>query len=223
MLRMDSATASAPLLGKCKECDYTIFATREDVQVANAASDVRKGTGVWRWNNSFLARCDKGHRWFVCKAIKGTYSESHKCDSRCLNAKGWSCTCSCGGANHGRGHAVAVVNAADIASPSTDQFYAEMRAARETTPAPVLKHLGEVGGTIRGEVFVKTVKSLDSGSVLYSLRTVNGGHIIKWFCPGYADPGFEPGSRHTIRARVKSHGEFNGAPETVVTYLEEVE
>jgi hypothetical protein len=28
----------------------------------------------------------------------------HKCDSRCLNAKGGNCECSCGGANHGAGH-----------------------------------------------------------------------------------------------------------------------
>lgn len=27
----------------------------------------------------------------------------HKCDARCLNAKGHSCECSCGGANHGKG------------------------------------------------------------------------------------------------------------------------
>lgn len=25
----------------------------------------------------------------------------HKCDSRCMNAKGHSCECSCGGKNHG--------------------------------------------------------------------------------------------------------------------------
>lgn len=28
----------------------------------------------------------------------------HVCDSRCLNAKGGNCECSCGGANHGAGH-----------------------------------------------------------------------------------------------------------------------
>jgi len=27
----------------------------------------------------------------------------HKCDARCMNAKGTSCECSCGGANHGAG------------------------------------------------------------------------------------------------------------------------
>ena len=27
----------------------------------------------------------------------------HKCDGRCLHAKGQNCECSCGGANHGAG------------------------------------------------------------------------------------------------------------------------
>lgn len=27
----------------------------------------------------------------------------HKCDARCQHAKGHSCECSCGGANHGKG------------------------------------------------------------------------------------------------------------------------
>lgn len=27
----------------------------------------------------------------------------HKCDARCVNAKGHSCECSCGGKNHGAG------------------------------------------------------------------------------------------------------------------------
>ena len=30
----------------------------------------------------------------------------HVCDSRCTSAKGHSCECSCGGANHGMGNAV---------------------------------------------------------------------------------------------------------------------
>jgi hypothetical protein len=33
--------------------------------------------------------------------VKGTYSESHKCDARCMNAKGQDCECSCAGASHG--------------------------------------------------------------------------------------------------------------------------
>lgn len=27
---------------------------------------------------------------------------NHKCDARCLNAKGFKCECSCGGKNHGK-------------------------------------------------------------------------------------------------------------------------
>ena len=29
----------------------------------------------------------------------------HKCDGRCVNAKGHDCECACGGHNHGRGNA----------------------------------------------------------------------------------------------------------------------
>ena len=53
-------------------------------------------------------------RFFAVKRIKGTYSKDHKCDARCLNAKGHDCTCSCGGMNHGRGHVVTVTAAADV-------------------------------------------------------------------------------------------------------------
>jgi hypothetical protein len=211
---------AAPLLGRCKECDYTIFAAREDVKVANAASDVRKGTGVWRWNNGFLARCDKGHKWFPCKAIKGTYSEKHECDSRCLNAKGWSCTCSCGGVNHGRGHAVTVTNAAEL--PTTKLGLKDPEPSGFPAPRTDGKHLGEVGKTIKGEVTVGPVRHLDS-STLYTFFTVNGGHVIKWFAPSHADPQWTEGQTLTIRAKVKSHDEFRGVPETRVTYVEEVE
>jgi len=36
--------------------------------------------------------------------VKGTYSESYKCDARCMNAKGEDCQCQCAGANHGINH-----------------------------------------------------------------------------------------------------------------------
>ena len=126
------ATTTNNYLGKCKECDYVIFATREDVQPAETFRDVLKGAGVFRvGNNGFFARCQSGHKVFPVKAIKGTYSEAHQCDSRCLNAKGWSCTCSCGGANHGRGHVATVVKASELPK-QTER-----------------KHLGEVGKHIQ--------------------------------------------------------------------------
>jgi hypothetical protein len=219
-----ASTTTQNYLGKCKEdgCDYVIFATREDVQDAESFRDVTAGAGVYRvGNNGCFARCTNRHKVFAVKAVKGTFSETHQCDSRCLNAKGWDCTCSCGGANHGRGHVATVTNAADIQSPTTDQFYNEMREAR--TPAPALKHVGIVDNTITGEVFVKTVKHLSNGKTLYSFRAVNGGHVIKWFVPAKYDPNFELGSTVKINAKVIRHDEFMGTPETVVLYVKEVE
>jgi hypothetical protein len=206
------------------------------VQEATAASDVRKGTGVWRWNNSFLARCSNGHKWFVCKAVKGTYSENHKCDARCLNAKGNDCTCSCGGANHGRGHAVTVVQASDIQQRherATDQHHAgllDMVAQAAVAENPALakpertagKHIGEVGQTIRGEVVIFSKRDLDA-STLYTFTTTKNNLCIKWFAPSHANPDWPVGKVLTLRAKVKAHKEFRGFPETIVTYVEEVE
>lgn len=234
-----ASTTTQNYLGKCKEdgCDYVIFATGEDVQDAEGLRNVTAGTGVYRVGNyGCFARCTNRHKVFPCKLVKGTYSADHRCDSRCLNAKGWSCTCSCGGANHGRGHVATVVQASTVTRPTRTPVTADDFRLREVgplisgatlapiapAPAPVLKHLGVVDEYITGEVFVRRIKSIANGSVLYSFRTVNGGHIVKWFCPGYADPGFELGSTVKIRAKVKSHGEFMGAPETLVTYVTEV-
>lgn len=61
---------------------------------------------------------EPSHRFGVCpqcstdqrpvyvhwKQVNGRYSEKHICDSRCLNATGPNCECSCGGANHGGSH-----------------------------------------------------------------------------------------------------------------------
>lgn len=116
---MHTNSTDAPLLGRCKTkgCDYAIFATRADVKQADNFKEVVAGTGVYRVGiNGHFARCSNGHKFFPVKAIKGTYSKDHKCDARCLNAKGVECTCSCGGANHGAGHAVTVVEAS--AAPS---------------------------------------------------------------------------------------------------------
>lgn len=46
------------------------------------------------------------HGAYVLKFGRGRYSADHKCDARCINAKGPNCECSCGGHNHGASHAV---------------------------------------------------------------------------------------------------------------------
>lgn len=50
--------------------------------------------------------CIFHRRQLSWKPIDGKYSEKHVCDSRCMNAVGPNCECSCGGANHGAGHSV---------------------------------------------------------------------------------------------------------------------
>jgi orotidine-5'-phosphate decarboxylase len=41
----------------------------------------------------------------ISRAIEFKKNPSfHKCDDRCLHAKGHKCECACGGKNHGRGH-----------------------------------------------------------------------------------------------------------------------
>jgi hypothetical protein len=99
---------SKPFLGRCKQCDYAVFTTEEDIGKVNDLAGVQAGRTAMRVSGrgGVVARCTNNHRVFSLRRIEGTYSEDFKCDSRCMNAKGHKCKCSCGGLNHGRGHAV---------------------------------------------------------------------------------------------------------------------
>lgn len=56
-------------------------------------------------SDEYFTGCPKCHSKFIeGNAVKGTYSDSHKCDSRCMNAKGPDCECQCAGKNHGINH-----------------------------------------------------------------------------------------------------------------------
>lgn len=106
-----------PLLGRCREegCNHVLFlADRALIQEADSFKDVKAGNVVYRCQNAWWSRCPNRHKVFPLKAVKGTYSPDHKCDARCLNAKGHDCTCSCGGMNHGRGHVGGVVTASAL-------------------------------------------------------------------------------------------------------------
>lgn len=46
--------------------------------------------------------------WKIIKLAKAEYSAKVKCDARCVSATSGGCSCSCGGANHGSKHLVAV-------------------------------------------------------------------------------------------------------------------
>ena len=213
-------------LGRCREegCDYVLFATGEDVKGADTFRDVTAGTGAYRvGNNGLFGRCVNRHKVFPLKPVKGTYSESHQCDSRCLNAKGWDCTCSCGGANHGRGHVATVVQASNLPAPEPVPVTVEDFIPR---PVPVERtagrHLGEVGKRIVGEVRIARVIELANDRTLYKFIT-NDGDNIDWFVPAEYDPGWDEGRTLTIRAKVirhESHERFGNS--TVVIYVEEV-
>lgn len=133
---MNHITTPKPYLGRCKAegCDYALFANADQVEWCEDWSGVIKGGAPMRvGNNGVFARCTNGHKVFMLRQIKGTYSEDHKCDARCLNAKGHDCTCSCGGLNHGRGYAIEHVHHAD---ETIDHDIANQPASETYTPSP---------------------------------------------------------------------------------------
>jgi hypothetical protein len=193
-------TDSAPLLGRCKDCDYALFTAANDVRQADNAQ--AGGPAVNIGNGQIMGRCTNGHRWFPLKAVKGTYSKDHKCDSRCLNAKGHDCTCSCGGANHGRGHAVTVV----VASEQVES-----------------NHLGEIGRFIQGTATLTSAAWVYEGATRLYVFTTAKGDTIKWFVPKTYAPELEQGTEYTFRAKVKAHADDHRfGLSTIVTYWEQV-
>lgn len=53
-----------------------------------------------RRNVQAVSCCGRETGWNFLKAFM---NPSVKCDARCTHAKGFSCECSCGGENHGKG------------------------------------------------------------------------------------------------------------------------
>jgi hypothetical protein len=53
---------------------------------------------------SVMAKYHNGELLPITRAIEyKTRPSLHKCDARCVHAKGHKCECACGGKNHGRG------------------------------------------------------------------------------------------------------------------------
>lgn len=208
-------TTTTTYLGRCRDCDYALFASADSIEQADNA--VAGGPAVNVGNGQIMGRCTSGHRWFGLKRVKGTYSEGHKCDSRCLNAKGHDCTCQCGGLNHGRGYAVAAV-----------QVPAEKAALAAEVPgyhpAAVPVKLPEPGATIRSEVRCTRVAHNvgEYNATLFTFITETG-KTLKWFAPDYLSNAFEADEAAMIRAKVKRTSEWNGRIETIVTHVEKIE
>lgn len=78
------------MIGRCavKGCNHIIRKSLYEIQ--NAPE---------QWNDF---RCTTHPKYPIqYKELKGTFNPEHKCDDRCTHAKGHTCDCSCGGANHG--------------------------------------------------------------------------------------------------------------------------
>lgn len=178
-----STSTTPPRLGRCKEkgCKHAVFLADDSMAVhASTLNEVKADGRVYKVGNgsvgtiSFLARCPDRHKVFALKQIKGTYSKDHKCDARCLNAKGHECTCSCGGANHGRGYATEVVEASATpvvteryesdSFPSQKQisFIKSLLAERELPPTYTSAGECEMTGEDRVE---RCIEMLDNGEM----------------------------------------------------------
>lgn len=69
---------------------------RMDLNVTTRLSDGADKTKTW-------APCPACNKDLYAEVIKATVTAA-KCGAKCLHSKGPTCDCSCGGANHGRGH-----------------------------------------------------------------------------------------------------------------------
>lgn len=52
--------------------------------------------------NADKCACGRSNSWVT---VSGKVSDKHQCGAKCLNSTGTTCECSCGGKNHGAGHA----------------------------------------------------------------------------------------------------------------------
>jgi hypothetical protein len=51
----------------------------------------------------FAVTCPRCNVARTVTQVRGIYNPKIRCNAKCLEARGFSCECSCGGANHGAG------------------------------------------------------------------------------------------------------------------------
>ena len=230
---MSTNKTDLPVMGRCKDCDYTLFSDVHDIRSADTLNDVVAGA-AYRMSDhgNYLARCPNRHKVFRLNRIKGTFSEDFNCDSRCLNAKGNECTCSCGGMNHGRGHVgapldnVSTVTYVDGETEDVNPqgYLGKRQDEAQADPEPPRKTdvlFAEVGAQIKGRALVTHEQDV-SDATLYLFNACIDGEFgtVKWFAPSYANPDFAKGDRMTFKAKVKDHQDNEYGTMTLVTYFE---
>lgn len=114
--------------GRCKKCRGVVSLVLDIARAAGGHESVvlpSNGSPArvhWspKLGKHFAANCWCGSV-ATFAAIRGTVSTKHKCDSRCLNAKGHDCECSCGGKNHGAGFGVEIARTPARPAPEPSQ------------------------------------------------------------------------------------------------------
>lgn len=106
-------------LGKRVEYDYSESARSF---VRTAADGKRYGPGIWIdriggglptvYGGDPIGLCDGCGKKMDYSPLSATLRPEVKCNGICIHARGGSCDCSCGGANHGTGWSAAYREAA---------------------------------------------------------------------------------------------------------------
>lgn len=246
-----STETTVHFLGRCL-CGFALRTEEGEAQVAERYRDMSTPGVPYRMGAQYYVRCPEGHKPFKLYRVEGEFSEAFECDSRCENAKGHTCKCSCGGMNHGKAYAVtptdvvhvenagaAIANYREIVAREPAAFggrdvdeedmAAETRmveAQGEVRRGPTGEELlGQVGEKLYAEGKVTFVKDINDAT-LYLFRAVEGdtGKIgtVKWFAPSFINERYEKGQVIQFRAKVKAHNDDQYGKATVVTYLEEM-
>lgn len=108
------AAETVRVLYRCRQCEHRSGHARLWRVTFRHTTDRTDGFQHHLWTNadgtthrsadaptSTCRGCQRPTRGAV---IRGHFSAAHRCDSRCIYAKGPDCECSCGSANHGAGH-----------------------------------------------------------------------------------------------------------------------
>jgi hypothetical protein len=94
-------------IARHKPCN---FHARVDAELLNQGGPAQWRTASgelipghpWQAWTTPLVTCSACGRALIAQRLQARTVESVRCDARCTSAKGHSCDCSCGGANHGQ-------------------------------------------------------------------------------------------------------------------------
>ena len=119
-----TSTGTVAVLFRCRPCERTTgrphlwretfsrSIIRRTHQHPSLGRPVTQAETTWslpdgrtlRGEHAPARQCRSCQRPTSGQPIRGRFSAAHRCDARCIYAKGPDCECSCAGANHGIGH-----------------------------------------------------------------------------------------------------------------------